>query len=113
MHELSIVENIVHTTEQFAADNGIEKVKKVVLCVGTITGVLPKYLQMYYSDVTEKTRLEGSELEVEEIPAEYFCRNCGKTFEPNETQESCPNCGENDYEIIRGSELLIKEIGYE
>lgn len=113
MHELSIVENIVRTTEQFAEEHDIEKVKKVVLRIGTMTGVLPKYLQMYYPEVTEKTRLEGSELEVEEIQAECFCKNCGMTFKLTEGQEKCPECEEADYEVIRGNEMMIKEIGYE
>ncbi len=113
MHELSVVENIVQTAEDFVQKNKIGNIKKVVVQVGTMTGVLPKYLKMYYPDVVENTLLAGSELEVEEISAECFCRNCGTTFEPTEKSEKCPECEEEDYEIIRGSELMIKEIGYE
>ena len=112
MHELSIVEGIVRTTLDFAEENGIEAIQKVVVQVGTLTGVLPKYLRMYYPDVVEHTPLEGSELEVEEIPAEVFCRNCGCTFSPSVEQMEweCPECGEDDYEILHGNELIIREV---
>lgn len=110
MHELSIVEGIVQTTVDFAEENGIEAIKKVVVQVGTLTGVLPKYLYMYYPEVVEHTPLEGSELEVEEIAAECFCRNCGCTFSPAEEQMECPECGEDDSEILHGNELIVREI---
>lgn len=110
MHELSIVEEIVRTTVDFAEENGIEAIKRVLVQVGTMTGVLPKYLRMYYPDVVEHTPLEGSELEVEEIEAECFCRNCGCTFSPTGEQIACPECGEDDSEILHGNELTVLEI---
>lgn len=113
MHELSIVQNIVQTTEEFAEEHQIQQVKKVVLEVGGLTGVIPKYLHMYYPETVKGTRLEDSELIVEEIEAECFCRNCGEVFKPMHTRGVCPKCNRNDYEVLHGNELLIKEIGFE
>ena len=73
MHELSIVEKIVQTTEQFAEEKDIANVRKVMLRIGKMTGVLPKYVRSYYKDLIVGTRLEGSELDIEVIPGQCFC----------------------------------------
>ena len=112
MHELSIVQNIVETTEQFAKENNIPHVDKLTLQVGNATGVIPKYLHMYYSEVCAGTLLDGSELEVEEIEAEAFCKNCGEVFYPFRTRQVCPACNMETYDLIHGEELMIKEIGF-
>ncbi len=113
MHELSIVQNVVRTTEEFAEAQDIPKVKKVVMEIGSLTGVIPKYMQMYYPETCQGTRLENSELVIEEIEAESFCRCCGEVFKPMHTRGVCPKCNSADQEILHGNELLIKEIAYE
>lgn len=112
MHELSIVENIVNTTLLFTSDHGIDKVSFLTVQVGALTGVEPPYLKMYYGDLTAGTALEGSELRIEEISPEAFCRCCGEVFNPEQTKQSCPACGAADYEILHGEELTVKELGF-
>ena len=113
MHELSIVENIVNTTLQFTGQHQIEKVGFLTVQVGKLTGVEPPYLQMYYGDLTKGSALEGSELRIEEVDPEAFCRCCGEVFNPEEAERICPGCGMSDYEILHGKELTIKELGFE
>ena len=112
MHEISIVENVVKTTEEYAREQGAEKVKFITMRVGLATGVVPKYLHMYYPEVCEGTLLEGSELKGEEVPLEVFCKNCGEVFEPSKTGDVCPECFMKEYEVLHGEELVIKEIGF-
>ena len=112
MHELSIVENIVNTTLLFTKDHSIDKVSFLTVQVGKLTGVEPPYLQMYYGDLTRGTAMEGSELKIEEIAPEAFCRFCGEVFNPEEEERICPGCGMTDYEILHGEELTIKELGF-
>ena len=111
MHELSIVESIVETADRFARANDIPKVKRVTVQVGVLTGVVPQYLLTYYPSVAENTRLEQSELVIEEIQAEAFCRGCGEVFDPVAYSE-CPKCGKANMDIISGKELTVKELGY-
>ena len=113
MHELSIVENIVSTTLQFTNEHKIEKVSFLTVQVGKLTGVEPPYLQMYYEDLTKGNALEGSELKIEEIEPEAFCRCCGEVFNPEEEERICLGCGMADYEILHGKELTVKELGFE
>ena len=112
MHELSIVENIVETTLAFTKEHQIDKVSFLPVQVGALTGVEPPYLQMYYGDLTKGTALENSELKVEEIAPEAFCRCCGEVFDPEKERRMCPGCGMGDYEILHGEELTVKELGF-
>lgn len=119
MHELAVVQNIVDTTTAFLGEKGIEKVEFLTLVIGDHTGVIPRYVRMYYKDVCEGTPLADSELRIETVHTEYFCRDCGHVFFPAAALHqslmdvSCPECGSPDLEIISGNELMIKEVGYE
>lgn len=111
MHELSIVESIVKTADSFAREHKIEHVRFLTIQIGVLTGVIPQYVSMYYSDLAEGTALEGSELKIEEVEAAAFCRSCGELFDPTET-ERCPVCRKDNYDVLHGKELSIKDMGF-
>ena len=113
MHELTIVQNFVGTTDQFAMDRGIKEVKRVTLEVGSLTGVIPKYVRMYYDEVCEGTRLEGSELDINFLEAEAFCKGCGHIYHFQDMEDPCPECGDPDKEVLHGKELHVRDIAYE
>ena len=112
MHELTIVQSFVETTNDFAKSRGVKKVERVTLEVGALTGVIPKYVRMYYDEVCEDTRLEGSELVIDYLEAEAFCKGCGHIYDPSQTDEKCPKCGDSDKEILQGNELRVRDIAY-
>ena len=112
MHELTIVQKFVDTTNSMAEQRGIRKVERVTLDVGALTGVIPKYVRMYYDEVCEDTRLEGSELVINFLEAEAFCRGCGHIYDPKKTNDRCPECNDTDKEILQGKELRVRDIAY-
>ena len=112
MHEFSIVENMVRTADGFAKSHDIARVSTLTVQIGALTGVLTKYVEMYYADLSQGTALEGSALTVEEIPAEAFCKSCGEVFDPTATGDNCPACGRSNYDLLHGRELTVKEIGF-
>lgn len=114
MHELSIVTHLVDTAEVFAKQMNAKKVDFLEVEIGEATGVIPKYVHMYYPDVTKDTLLEGSELRIEESEYLVFCRNCGRTFHPENRKAFCPSCGVyGDFDVLQGDNLTLKQIGYE
>ena len=112
MHELSIVQNIVETTDAFAREHGVEKVSYVALKIGAAPGIEERYVWMYFPDVAEGTALEGAEVRIEEVPEEAFCLDCGNVFNPRKSSDKCPECGCSVYDLLHGNELMIREIGY-
>ena len=111
MHEMSVVVSFVKMAEDFAVKNNAEKVVKVVLQLGEISGIEPRYLHEFYPSVIEGTILEGSELVIETIEASVFCTNCATTYNPTKSDLKCPACGSEKCDVIDGRGLFIKEIG--
>jgi hydrogenase nickel incorporation protein HypA/HybF len=110
MHEMSIVMRFVDIAKEYAIKNNAEKVNKVVLQVGELTGVVPRYLHMFYPVVVEGTILEGSELVVEPVEASVFCIECATTYNPTKTDLKCPKCHSERCDVIDGKQLFVKEI---
>lgn len=113
MHEMGIVLSFVKMAEDFAVKNNAAKVKKVVLQVGEISGIVPRFLDEFYPVVIEGTMLEGSELVIETIEASVFCTDCATTYNPCKTDMKCPNCNSVRSDIIDGQRLFVKEIAIE
>ncbi len=112
MHEFSIVENMVRTADRFASEHGIDRVRCLTVQIGALTGVIPEYVRMYYADLAKGTALEDSELQINEIPAEAFCRGCGEVFDPTKTEQRCPVCSKENYDILHGEELVVQDMAY-
>lgn len=110
MHEMSIVMRFVDIATEYAVDNHAQKVERVVLQIGELTGAVPHYLEMFYPAVVEGTILEGSELVVETIEASVFCTDCGTTYNPSKTELKCPSCQSENCDVIDGQQMFVKEI---
>ncbi|MCR4901435.1 MAG: hydrogenase maturation nickel metallochaperone HypA [Butyrivibrio sp.] len=111
MHELSYMIKMVNLAEDTAIENDIEHIDKIVVEVGAMTGVLPYYLHKYYPEATKGTRLEGSELEVIEIPVKAICNNCQTEYEPTkENDYRCPHCTSTSSHIVAGRDVTLKNI---
>ena len=110
MHELGILCNIAETVERIAKENGAQEVKTLVLQVGELSAVVPRYLQACYPAAVDGTLLQNTELSIEIIPGNGLCRNCSKVFNILSEKGQCPYCRSNEYEILSSREFNIKEI---
>ena len=54
--------------------------------------------------------MEGCELEVEDIPAVTHCEACGTDYGTVEHGRICPACGSDQTYLLRGREVMIKQI---
>jgi len=108
MHELGLMQNIVDTIQEYAYGNSVKKVLKVILEVGTISGVVPEALEFCFEVCTKETVLEEAQLEIRRLPAMGRCKKCEKTFDLVGNNFSCPVCEGADWEMISGRELIIK-----
>lgn len=109
MHELSIMMEVVKQVERVAKENHVEKVEKIVLQVGEMASVIPRYLEEVFPAAVYQTGLEGAKLELEILPANGRCRQCGKVFSVMENGGTC-SCGSDDVELLTGREFNLKEI---
>ncbi len=107
MHELSIALSMIEMATDEAAKRGA-KVDTLHLKLGALSGVVKDALLFSWEVACQGTPLDGSRLEIEEIPVVVFCANC----RANQTLEAinnfvCPVCNAPVSDIISGKELQV------
>lgn len=110
MHELGVVMEVVRVVEKFAHENEVQEIDTIVLQVGEISSMIPKYIEEVYPAAVDGTSLENAKLEIEVIPANGRCENCKTVFHVTESRGVCPDCQGTDVELLSGREFYIKEI---
>ena len=110
MHELAIANSIVNTVLEEAKKQNFGSVVAVGLRIGALTDVVPEALEFSFSAITAGTLLEGTRLEIEDVPVKGACNGCGKTFEVERFCFVCPECSASDIKVERGQELDIAYI---
>lgn len=105
MHELGITQNIVSIVAEHAKG---QRVKRVVLEIGVLAGVMTNAIEFCFDVVSKGTPLEGASLEIRMINARAKCRSCGAEFMQTTLFSPCP-CGSRSSERLAGEELNIKE----
>lgn len=110
LHELGIVIRVVKNVEDFARKNGVTKIETLVLQIGALASVIPRFVEECYPMAVKGTMLEDAALRIELLPAKARCRECEMIFNALKHKGVCP-CGSGETpEMISGNEFLIKEI---
>lgn len=107
MHELSIADSIVTTVLREIETRNLPPVNKIVVRVGTLSGVVPEALQFNFEVVSNDTPLAKTRLEIEEVTVQGKCHLCDYEFAVENNSFICPQCKSGQIEVIRGMELDI------
>lgn len=112
MHEMSIAQSIVQIVQDEMDKRPGAKLKKISILNGMLAGVITDALTFAWEAVTIGTPMEGSVMEVKEIPIKVRCGGCGKEFIPEDKlYMACPDCGlEIGHEVLQGKELQIENL---
>ena len=111
MHELGIIFHIIDSVEEVGRENSLSKVSKVTLEIGEVSGVVDEYLGDCWKWASARSKLlDGSELEVEKLPAVTYCENCSEQYSTVKYGKICPNCSSDRTYLLTGNEVSIKEI---
>ena len=111
MHEMGIVLHLAKTLDQTAEENQLTAIGKVVLQVGEVSGIMTEL----FTDAWDYFKLrhpvlKDSQLVLETIPAVTWCDNCKKTYETVKYGRECPYCHSGETWLLKGNEVVIKEI---
>jgi len=110
MHELGIVFEIIKTVEAIAVENKLTHISEIVLQIGELSSVIPRYIESCYPAAVDGTMLEQTQLRIEILPGNVRCRQCSKIYNLLAEKNQCPNCQSEQWELLSGREFLIKEI---
>ena len=113
MHELGIMYHIIEKVLRVVETNQLSEVEVIVLQVGELSSVIPRYLHACFPAAVDGTLLENTRLEIETLTANGICQSCGKVYPLLENSKICPECQSEEFEMIGGGEFYLKEIrGY-
>ncbi|MEM1136127.1 MAG: hydrogenase maturation nickel metallochaperone HypA [Bacteroidota bacterium] len=110
MHELSLVNSIVETCEETVRQHGGKTIQKIVLEMGTLSGVERDAFEFVWSCGVENTVLHHAKKEIITPKAQALCRNCQQHYYPEIIYDACPECGSFDSEWLKGRTFMIKSI---
>jgi len=110
MHELSVIIEVVKAVELIVIENQITEVDAIVLQVGEISTMIPRYLEECYPAAIDGTMFEKTRLQIEIIKATAQCNRCHQVFDLVPFEGKCPDCQVKDWTLISGREFIIKEI---
>lgn len=110
MHELGVLNALVHTVEGIVREEGLTEVEKIVIEVGELSGIVPRYIEQCYPAAVYKTFMERTALELVVVPGIVKCRECGRVFNAAANDLSCPDCSGQNLEILEGNDMIVREI---
>lgn len=108
MHELSLCRAIAGVVRTHAAGRRVEVVR---VRVGALRQVVPESLSFCWTLVREEQDMPEAELELEFVPAEVSCRDCGRRSEiASRFSVACPRCGSAQVSVVAGEEFLVTSV---
>lgn len=110
MHEITVLVELVKMVENAAVQNNIDIIDTIVVQIGEMSSIVPRYMMEYFPNAAEGTILENSKLKIEIIPANGICNHCKKVFRIVKNKGKCPICNGDDWEILSGMKFILKEI---
>jgi hydrogenase nickel incorporation protein HypA/HybF len=113
LHEQPIAEAILSRVLEKAEEAKANRILRVYLVVGELSGASDYAIEFYWGFLTKNTIAAQSELSFSCPKGKVRCRNCGTIFTVERLNFTCPNCKENKIEIISGDELYITSVEVE
>jgi hydrogenase nickel incorporation protein HypA/HybF len=113
MHEQSIVESLLAIAIENAEKASASRILRINLVVGELSGIVEESVGFYFSFLSEDTIAANASISYNRIPAKLHCRKCDKIFVAENLDFRCPQCQEQQLEIVGGRELYIESIEVE
>ena len=113
MHEMSIVCELLDVVRRELAVYPDAHVRTVRVRIGSLRQVVPDMLQFAYEAASCGTDLDGSQIEIESVPAVARCDVCSLQFAVEENWFECPRCQSARGRLIAGSELELVDLDIE
>jgi hydrogenase nickel incorporation protein HypA/HybF len=113
MHEASIVLSLIEQIEAHMEDKGFQKVYRVTLDIGEMSGVAADALEFAFDVCCQQSRIAGAKLVINHVPVMARCHKCRDEFAVKGSAFSCVSCGSPEIEVLSGYELNLREMEVE
>ncbi len=110
MHELALAGYLIEMVDDYAAQNGATRVKRISVRLGELSG-MTRALYFCFPSAAKGTFCEGAVLDVEEVPLRVFCKTCESVKTPSGRYNfRCPDCGMPTPEVVSGRETELVSV---
>ena len=109
---MAIAEGILDIALTHARDNHAQRIERIHLLLGELSGVETEALSLAFSSVIRGTIAENAALTWERVPFTGRCHDCGRERRIRPQDYLCPDCG-GGMEIIGGREMRVDYIEME
>ena len=113
MHEVAIMSEALRMAEDAARSAGANRILKLRLRLGSLSGVVEESLRFAFDVVSSETMAAGAMLEIERVPGTCWCAACQAEFACVDFLNECPRCHNPSGELRRGRELEIAAVEVE
>ncbi|WP_345976961.1 hydrogenase maturation nickel metallochaperone HypA [Sulfurimonas sp. HSL3-7] len=113
MHEYSVVQALMEQVERLAVEHSAQKVTKVIVKIGVMSGVEPHLLEIAFNTFKEKSICDAAEFVMNIQPLAIVCRACHVRSELNAVHYCCPACGSIDVEVVDGEDMFLMSLEME
>lgn len=110
MHEMGITDAMLKTVDRILAKEGMEGANRIVVQVGDLSGVVPRFLEDCWEAVAAGTKYQDTELVVETVPGTARCEDCKREFTVDIDDLRCPDCRSVKLTPLTGRDLTICQI---
>jgi hydrogenase nickel incorporation protein HypA/HybF len=113
MHEYSIVCSLLDLCEENLKKENAEKITKVEVKIGRLSGVEPYLLQSAFDTFKEKTVCDGAKFVMHIQAVMIRCCECNQEFTLEHNEFTCPNCKSFDIETLDGEDMYLMRLEME
>ena len=113
MHERSLVKALLRQVEDLAGEHPGSHVVSIRVCIGEFSGVEPELLASAYEELITDSPFYGAALDMERVPLEGVCNQCGSQFRIERFNFQCDQCGSVRLTLRGGEEMLLESITME
>lgn len=107
------MESALDAIRQEARKHGANRVSRIVLRIGSLSGVDLEALRFAYEALAPASIAAGAALEIETVAARARCPACKTEFGADRGFIfQCPRCGEFSGDILAGKELGIARLEF-
>lgn len=113
MHEYSIMSALIEQCEQHALANQANKITRVEIKLGVMSGVEPALLQTAFDTFKLDGICKEAQLNMQLQPLVIECLDCQTSSELNERSIVCPACQSYRTRVLDGEDMLLMQLEME
>jgi hydrogenase nickel incorporation protein HypA/HybF len=111
MHELGLMAELQTLAEEQARQQGARCIHRLRIRIGELAGVDADALRLAFEVVvangSTRELWRSATLDLETVPARWFCPDCDEPFLPLDGIQTCPCCGRITRRLLAGRELEL------